>query len=120
MKNDNRAKIIGKKIKSVRVSKGLTQIKLAEICDASANHISSIETGSSNGSFSLLISICNALEITPDFLFKDFLSTNTVNISNDIELIDSDTLSKYLKLKPKSRNIVDNMIIEMYNIQKSK
>ena len=55
MKSDKISIIVGKRIQSARLSKGLTQEQLAEKCNVSTNHISSIETGNSSFSFPLLI-----------------------------------------------------------------
>lgn len=105
---------IGKKIQTARLSKGLTQEQLSEKCNISTNHISSVETGHSNCSFSLMIAICNTLDITPNYIFSDFISSK----NDTIETIDQDILLTYLKLKPQSKKFVDDAINQIYNIQK--
>ena len=58
---------IGSRIAQRRKELHLTQAQLAEIVDLSKNHISNVESG---GSYSLetLITICDALKITPDYV----------------------------------------------------
>lgn len=59
---------IGTRIAQRRKELGLNQTQLAEKVHLSTNHISNVETG---GSYSLdaLLLICDALEITPDYVF---------------------------------------------------
>lgn len=58
---------IGSRIAQRRKELHLTQAQLAEIVDLSKNHISNVESG---GSYSLetLITIFDALKITPDYV----------------------------------------------------
>ncbi len=113
MKSDEISIIIGKRIQTARLSKGITQESLAEKCNISTNHISSIETGHSSFSFSVLISLCNCLDITPNYIFSDFFSNN-----NDyIEPIDKDVLLTYLKLNNSSKEFINTAINQVYNIQ---
>lgn len=62
---------IGKRIRNVRLSKGLKQDKLAEMVDVGTTHISHIETGNTIPSMKLFIAIVNALEVSSDFLLCD-------------------------------------------------
>ena len=114
MISDKISVTIGKKIQTARLIKGLTQEQLAEKCNVSTNHISSVETGHSNCSFSLMILICNVLDITPNYIFSNFIS----NKNDDIEAIDKDVLLTYLKLKPQGKKFIDNAITQLYDIQK--
>jgi len=116
MKSDKISTIIGKRIQSARLVKGLTQEQLAEACNISTNHISSIETGHSNCSFSLMISICNVLDITPNFLFTDFISSK----NDSVEFMDKNTLSTYLKLKPQNKDFINDVIKHIYDIQRQR
>ena len=114
MKSDEITISIGKKIQSARLLKKITQEELAEKCSASTNHISAVENGHSNCSFTLMVSICNVLDITPNYLFSDF-----INSKNDsIDFIDNDVLITYLKLKPQSKEFIDDAIDKVYHIQK--
>ncbi len=116
MESNNIAKSIGKKIKIARLKKELTQEELAEICEVSTNHICSIENGASNCSFNLMIKICKTLHITPNYLLLDFIKES----NNSDKLIDSELLLTYMKLKPKYRSFINDIIKKIYNIQNSK
>lgn len=56
--------IIGERIKSARIAKGLTQEQLAERLDVSIAFLSRIERGSSRINLRRLDEICNILEIS--------------------------------------------------------
>lgn len=108
-------KTIGQNIQKARLKKGITQEQLSEICNVSDRHISIIERGLSSGSISVLIKICNALDIAPNYVFKDV--TNTKN--NNIDILPNDVSISYLKLGTESKQLANTIIKELYNIQKS-
>ena len=62
---------IGQRIKEVRTSKKLTQEYLAEKTGVNVSHISNIETNKVKVSLTLLVGICNALDITVDYLLEN-------------------------------------------------
>ena len=62
-------KELGKKIKSMRLSKGYTQEKLAEMADISQKALSSIEIGENFVTAETLDKLLNALEITTEEMF---------------------------------------------------
>ncbi len=66
MKNLNNE--IGIRISRARKNKKLTQEKLAELLDVSVKHISAVERGKSSLSLEKLISICNILDVSLDYL----------------------------------------------------
>ena len=88
--------LLGKKIAEIRTGKGLTQEKLAEMVNYSANHIAKLESARTNPSFDLLVKIAKAMSIpvkdlfdyndlnTPEYMKNDLL--NTINKA-DNELI---------------------------------
>ena len=61
--------LLGKRIKSLRKSKGHTQEELAEIIDISANYLAGIERGEANPTLSLLQRLSTGLEIPLSELF---------------------------------------------------
>lgn len=77
-------KLIGRNIRNARRLAGLTQENLAEQVELSVNHISHVEIGTSPISLPALIKICNALNITSDYLLYDNLPTTTGHISADV------------------------------------
>lgn len=75
-------KILGKKIKSFRKEKGMSQEQLAEKCDLSTSYISYIETGKKKINFSQLEKIAEILNFSIDinpntnFMKYDFQKFN--------------------------------------------
>ena len=62
---------IGKRIKEIRLAKGLSQEKLAEKADLSEPHMSHVETGNTKASLKTIVNIANALEVSVDELLCD-------------------------------------------------
>ena len=60
--------LIGKRIKEVRTDRQLTQEYLAKVTDVNVSHISNIETNKVKVSLTLLVSICNAMNVTVDYI----------------------------------------------------
>ena len=54
---------IGKKLKNLRLEKGLSQEKLAELVDLSREYITRVERGQKNISLKKLFAIADALEV---------------------------------------------------------
>ena len=69
MDEETTYKLIGKRIKYLRESKGLTQEKLAEKSGYSLDYIGKIEVNINNPGLQVLIKIANALEIHIKELF---------------------------------------------------
>ena len=88
-KNDIQ-RIVGNNIKTIRLSKGMTQEQLAERLDRSVNFVSLIELGKSGMSVPTIIDICNILEIDVNCIFKGLI---------DYEMKEND------------KNIIDNILI---------
>ena len=63
-------KLLGKRIKSLRKSKGHTQERLAEIMDISSNYLAGIERGEANPTLALLQRLSTGLEVPLPELFK--------------------------------------------------
>lgn len=59
----------GKRLKSLRLDKELTQLELAEILDMSPNFIGMIERGERNTTVENVFKIARALNIKPSNLF---------------------------------------------------
>jgi transcriptional regulator with XRE-family HTH domain len=68
---------VGRRIKELRESKGISQKDLAYIADLDRSYIASIESGRRNVSIKNVVKITTALEIS----IKEFF--NTDNFSND-------------------------------------
>ena len=70
MEESDIKKLFGKKIKELRIKKGLTQEKLAEMIDVGERNLSKIECGNVFVKAKTLAKIINALEIDPKELFE--------------------------------------------------
>lgn len=64
---------LGTRIKNMRQQKKLTQEQLAEQAGISAPFIGHIERGTRIASLETLVAICNALEVSPEYLLCDSL-----------------------------------------------
>ena len=60
--------IIGNKLLTFRKKKGLTQAEIAELAEISDRTYADIERGTTNMRMETLVSICKALNITPNQL----------------------------------------------------
>ena len=67
----------GKKLKQIRISKGLSQAKLAEMADVHEKHISKIETGRFHPNFETLSKILKALDLKLDDVSLDLKNVST-------------------------------------------
>ncbi len=79
----------GRRIRQTRRAKGLTQKKLGDRIGISDRHISSIENGRENPGFELLIRLCEALGVTPDYLLLGSMRDDACDgISERLRLCD--------------------------------
>ena len=73
---------MGRRIKLRRKELKIKQSEMAEALNVSNNHISSIETGKQKPSLDIFISICEYLNVTPDYLLLGAL--HSYNVPLDI------------------------------------
>jgi DNA-binding XRE family transcriptional regulator len=66
----NYKKLVGERIKALRVANALTQEVLAERCGIFRTYLSRIESGSANPTLVVLVALAGALEVAPSELFK--------------------------------------------------
>ncbi len=93
---------IGQRIKEIRTDKHLTQEYVAKMTDVNVSHISNIETGKANVSLTLLVNICNALDVTMDYLLQNEYHTPSSitekELLNTIKDMDSTKLETLLRI----------------------
>lgn len=75
---------LGMKIKKIRVSKGLTQDKLAEMVSCNTSHISNIENNHTKVSLNVLLAIANSLNTSIDFLLSNQYENVSFALDNEI------------------------------------
>lgn len=93
-------KIIGKRVKELRVRQGLSQEKLAEKCNLAVSHISRIESGKKHPSLECLVKLGNVLGVTANtFLYRNQKNDFTGYKSELLEIInDCDNYEKNVLL----------------------
>ncbi len=62
---------VGRRIRDLRISKGMTQAELSEMVDCSNNHLSHIETAQCKLSLGMLLKIAFALDASLDYFLLD-------------------------------------------------
>ena len=77
----NNKKLLGKRIKAIRKTRGLTQEKLPEMIDIEPSSLSGIESGRFYPSLHVLEKIANVLEVE----LIDFFKYSTINIPENID-----------------------------------
>ena len=94
---------LGDRIKEARKKQRLTQEQLAERLDISVEFIGQIERGLKLPSMQVFIKIIEALNVSADYLLRDFVSTGQLFGDNSIG-------RKIEKLKPKQRIALEALI----------
>lgn len=94
--------LIGKRIKEVRTDRQLTQEYLAKVTDVNVSHISNIETNKVKVSLTLLISICNAMNVTVDYILGNEYNAPTTafetELLNTVDKLDSSKKEQLLRI----------------------
>ena len=110
-------KSIGKKIKLARAKANFTQEELAAKLSLSPRYISQLERGIAFGSATTITSVCNALNISSDFLFEDIIkSTDSKKVS---DLISYSFLENYMQLNNYNRIVLEALANELVKLQKA-
>lgn len=88
-------KRIGERIAKRRRQMVIKQNVLAELVGISNNYLSGIECGKEKPSLEVLIRLCNALQVTPDYLLMGNMYSNNVpqNIVDGLRLCSEEELS---------------------------
>lgn len=89
------AKRFGAKLKGKRKAKGLTYQELADKCHVNHGYIRQMEAGNKIPSMSLLLTLCDILNTSPNYLFE------YVDDNEDKEL-----LERMYKLSPEQKQLV--------------
>ena len=95
---------IGRRIRSVRQSKNMTQAELSAIVDCSNNYLSHIETAQCTVSLSMLLKLAFALGESIEYFLLDTPYARAETI------IDSDISKKLARCNPSTLNAVSKMI----------
>ena len=93
---------ISRKLRSLRIEKGLTQEAIASYAGVNTSHISNIENGHVKISLTALVAVCNALDVTVDYILSD--EYNNASSALDQSILESlkgcnkDTKERILKI----------------------
>lgn len=101
--------LIGKKLKQIRKSAGLTQEQVAEKLVLAPRYVSDIERDKTKGSLDTLVKLCNIYKVSPSFILRDYISISDVEFIND-------SLSGYNKLS----NYEKDLVVELIHFMNSK
>jgi len=71
---------IGERIRKARELNEFTQERVAKIIDVNTSHISDIERGATGTSISTIIALCNALDVTSDYILFGKDASHSSNI----------------------------------------
>ena len=107
-------KNIGKKIKLARTKTNYTQETLAEKTSLSPRYISQLERGIAFGSASTIVSLCNALNISSNFLFSDVIDSN---FSDFDDLVDNNFLHDYSQLNDYNKKVLSRLANDLVKLQ---
>lgn len=107
-------KNIGKKIKLDRTKTNYTQETLAEKTSLSPRYISQLERGIAFGSASTIVSLCNALNISSNFLFSDVIDSN---FSDFDDLVDNNFLHDYSQLNDYNKKVIKRLTNDLIKLQ---
>lgn len=78
---------LGKRINEVRKNRGFTSDSLSEKCSINATYLRQIEGGIKMPSLPVFIDICNALQISPDYLLQDELIENEISVIQEVDAL---------------------------------
>ena len=101
---------LGKKIRNLRITNQLSQAELAESIDVSTNYIGQIERGDRKPSLETVVSLCEILHTSLDYVLSDSLSSADdyiiFNIESELTKLSTDEkqyfyqmIASYLELK---------------------
>ena len=104
---------LGKKIRSLRLTNQLSQAELAESIDVSTNYIGQIERGDRKPSLETLVSLCEVLHTSLDYILSDSRSSSDDYIMFNIE-------SELKKLSTDEKQYFFQMITSYQDLKKVK
>ena len=91
-------KDLGARVRTVRRQKTLTQEQLAEQVGISASFLGHIERGTRIASIDTLVALCNALDVTADYLLGASLNGRDGEMPQGLSDQERAKLSEFLRL----------------------
>ncbi len=102
---------IGKILKNIRKSLGMTQETVSEAVELAPRYISDIERDKAKGSIDTLVKLCNVYHVTPTFVLQNYLNTTEGRAEN--------LITGFSALSPEEKDFIINLI-NFINAQKKK
>ena len=102
-------KVLSTNIKALRLKANLTQEELAEKSEISLTFLKDIERSRSSVSIPTLISLCKALNVTPNDILRDFFTTQNLN---------ADNIYNQLKVLPDYEKNAIYSLLQYFNTEK--
>ena len=78
---------IGERIRWLRISKGLSQEQVAELCDLSSGYISNIEMARKKASLKALLKLSKAMDVPLDEILVGNQSVKNTDYKNEISTL---------------------------------
>lgn len=101
---------LGKNIRKYRLTLGMRQEDLAELCDCSNSHIGQIENGRGIPSLEMTVNIANALSVTVDQLVrKDYTNPEKVYLKEIAERIEKYPVRRRIQACESLMNYLDTL-----------
>lgn len=104
-------KLMGDRLRKVRIEKNYTQEKLAELLNVSIAYISRIETGKTHINLKRLNEICTVLETSESYILngasensKSYLSSEFSSILNDCSSKDKELIYQIATIISENKN----------------
>ncbi len=89
---------LGKTIRNIRLSRGMKQKDLAELCDLSDSYIGHIENARGIPSLETVVKVANALEVTVDqLLSKSYKNPEVIYLREIAERIEKYPVSQRIQ-----------------------
>jgi transcriptional regulator with XRE-family HTH domain len=93
----------GTRVRKVRKERNMTIVRLAELCDSSENVIRNYEKSRRLPQVDMLVRICNALKVSPEYLLQDGLVYQSNHAGEEL-------LQKISRLSPKNVSVLTDMV----------
>lgn len=89
--------MLGKRIRFRRKALKISQAVLAEKCGVSTAYVGHIERGNRSPSVEILLALCAALTVTPDYLLQDYLEDNPANHLTESDAKVLERIAQYIR-----------------------
>lgn len=87
-------KLIGERLKKIRIEKGITQEKLAELMKVSIAYVSRIETGKTNINLKRLNEMCTLLETSESYVLNGVADDSSEYLNSELSSVLKDCSAK--------------------------